>query len=56
MGLYLEGVRVAMDTQLAHVLFSNGGMYIGAGESLDAGTFFSGQIDEVRIYNRAVSP
>jgi len=28
---------------------------IGAGKNLDAGTFFSGLIDDVRIYNVALS-
>jgi len=27
---------------------SDGGLYIGVGETLDAGTFFSGLIDDVR--------
>ena len=34
----------------------NGGLYFGAGKTLDAGSFFSGLIDDVRIYNRAVIP
>ncbi|MHC4463466.1 MAG: LamG-like jellyroll fold domain-containing protein [Planctomycetota bacterium] len=32
------------------------GIYIGTGKAMAAGTFFSGLIDDVRIYNRAVSP
>jgi len=28
---------------------------IRAGKNLDAGTFFSGMIDDVRIYNQALS-
>jgi hypothetical protein len=35
---------------------SYGGLYIGTGSDLAAGTFLSGLIDDVRIYNRAVSP
>jgi hypothetical protein len=54
--LYVDGVRVAADTRSVELPSSNGGLYIGAGKTLDAGTFFSGLIDEVRIYNRAVSP
>jgi hypothetical protein len=30
--------------------------YIGTGKTLDAGSFFSGLIDDVRIYNRAIKP
>jgi len=30
-------------------------LYIGAGQSLEANTFFSGLIDDVRIYNVALS-
>ena len=31
------------------------GLYIGAGKNLEAGTFFSGLIDDVRISNVALS-
>ena len=34
---------------------SNGDLYIGAGKNLEAGTFFFGLIDDVRIYNKALS-
>jgi hypothetical protein len=34
----------------------NGTVIIGAGPNLELGTFFSGLIDDVRIYNRAVRP
>ncbi|NIM99728.1 MAG: hypothetical protein GTO24_17130 [candidate division Zixibacteria bacterium] len=29
--------------------------YIGTGKTLDAGSFFSGLIDDVRIYNQTLS-
>jgi hypothetical protein len=29
---------------------------IGAGKAMEAGTFWSGLIDDVRIYNRTVKP
>jgi len=32
---------------------SHGGLYVGAGSTLDTASFFSGLIDGVRIYNRA---
>ena len=53
--LYVDGVAVAEDTQ--DVLGgSYSGIYIGTGKDTTAGTYWSGLIDEVRIYNRAVSP
>jgi hypothetical protein len=56
--LYADGTEVAKDTQaltLAPLQYADGGMYIGAGKNLEAGTFFSGLIDDVRIYNKALS-
>jgi hypothetical protein len=54
--LYVDGIEVAIDTQaLAPLKSSNGAMFIGTSKMLDAGTFFSGLIDEVRIYNIALS-
>ncbi len=53
--LYVDDVEVAEDTQTG-LAGSNGGLYIGAGKSLEAGSFFSGLIDDVRVYNRAVTP
>jgi len=47
--LYADGMRVAADTQGVNLPSSNGGMYFGANKNLDAGTFFSGLIDDVRI-------
>jgi len=35
-------------------LSSYGGLYIGTGKDLDAASFFSGLIDDVRIYRRAL--
>jgi len=34
---------------------ADGGIYIGANKNLDADTFFSGLIDDVRIYSIALS-
>jgi len=53
--LYVDGVEAARDTQDA-VAPSGGGLHIGAGKNLEAGTFWSGLIDDVRIYDRAVTP
>ena len=49
--LYVDDVEVATDTQ-GTVKGSAGGLYIGAGKALKASSFFSGLIDDVRIYNR----
>jgi len=48
----VDDVEVAKDTQ-NQLASSTGGFYIGAGTNLEPGTFFSGLIDDVRIYNRA---
>jgi len=53
--LYVDGVAVAEDTQLS-LESSQMGLYIGVDKNFTPGTFFSGLIDDVRIYNRAVSP
>jgi len=53
--LYIDDVAVTTDTQ-SELGSTNGGMYIGAGRTLDAGSFFSGLIDDVRVYNRAITP
>jgi hypothetical protein len=53
--LYVDGVVVAEDTQNGLESRANG-LYIGCGDPMKPSTFFSGLIDDVRIYNRAVSP
>jgi hypothetical protein len=53
--IYVDDVEVAKDTQ-SDLEGSDGGLYIGAGKNLEAGSFWSGLIDDVRIYNRAISP
>jgi hypothetical protein len=55
--LYVDGTEVAKDAApLGGLKEAAGGLYFGAGSTLLPGTFFSGLIDDVRIYNRAVSP
>jgi hypothetical protein len=55
--LYVDGTEVAKDAVAVAALKSaTGGLYIGAGKTLDAASFFSGLIDDVRIYDRAVTP
>ena len=53
--LYIDGVIVAQDTRDT-LKGSYNGLYIGTGKAMEAGTFWSGLIDEVRISKRAVSP
>ena len=52
--LYVDGVVVAEDIQ-SNLASSSNGLYIGTGKNLDAGTFFSGLIDDIRIYNKTLS-
>jgi sugar lactone lactonase YvrE len=54
--LYVDGAPVAEDANPVGGVASSGGLYIGAGQDLDAASFFSGLIDDVRIYNQALSP
>ena len=53
--LYVDGVLVAEDEQ-DNLDISVNGLYFGTGKTMEPGTFFSGLIDDIRIYNRAVSP
>jgi hypothetical protein len=54
--LYVDGVEVARDVgTLALLKSSDGGLHIGAGKSLDVGSLWSGLIDDVRIYDQALS-
>jgi hypothetical protein len=53
--LYVDDIEVAKDTQNG-LEGSDSGLYIGCGKAMEAETFFSGLIDDVRIYNRSVTP
>lgn len=53
--LYVDANEVKRDTQ-SKLAKSTGGIHIGAGSKCAAGTFWSGLIDDVRIYDRAVKP
>ena len=52
--LYVDGIEVARDTA-ASLEASDGVLYIGAGCNMEQGTFFSGLIDDVRIYGVALT-
>ena len=49
--LYVDGAEVACDMGPVPAIGSNGGLFIGADQILDAASFFSGLIDDVRIYD-----
>jgi len=53
--LYVDGILVAEDTSAIAGVPSDDGLYIGASKDLSAGTLFSGFIDDIRIYNQALS-
>jgi len=53
--LYVDGAEVAVDAGYVGGVQTTGGLYFGAGRDLDAATFFSGLIDDVRIYDVSLS-
>ncbi len=53
--LYVDDVAVAEDAQ-DNLQGLENGLYIGTGTAMEPGSFWSGLIDDVRIYNRAVIP
>ena len=54
--LYVDGIEVAADTDIVPVFSCDGGLYIGAGKDFEPDSFYSGLIDDVRIYNVALTP
>ncbi len=55
--LYVDGQSVAMDAIRRNNFPDNAGnLYIGAANDRHANTLWSGLVDDVRIYNRAVKP
>jgi hypothetical protein len=53
--LYVDDVAVAEDEQ-TNLAASENGLYIGTGKAMEPGSFWSGLIDDVRIYDRVISP
>jgi len=53
--LYVDGIEVAHDTS-TNLQGSDGSLYVGANSHLEAGCFWSGLIDNVRLYDQAVTP
>lgn len=55
--LYIDQVKIPADINVSSGLLSlDGGLYFGAGRDLDQSSFFSGLIDDVKIYDRARVP
>jgi serine/threonine-protein phosphatase CPPED1 len=55
--LYADGLEVAKDSEkITGLIGSTGGLYLGAGNTLEASGFFTGLIDEIRIYDPTVKP
>jgi hypothetical protein len=46
--LQVDGAEVAPDVGPVVAMRSNGGLYVGIGETSDTGTFFCGLMDDVR--------
>jgi subtilisin family serine protease len=53
--LYVDGVEVAKGAQ-STLAGSAGGLYFGVGKDRGAGSFWSGLIDDIKIYDRALTP
>lgn len=53
--LYVDGAEVAKDSDYAGGVDADGGLYFGADKMLQSGTFFSGMIDDIRIYDEVLS-
>lgn len=54
--LYVDDVPVAEDIQAGGPVGCTGGLNIGCDKDMAPSSFFTGLIDDVRIYNRAVRP
>ena len=54
--LCVDGVEVAKDAMAVESLqSSDGSLYIGVDKNVDPSSFFSGMLDDIRIYNRALT-
>ena len=55
--LYADGVKVKKDlTDQGGLTGADGGLHFGTGSSLAVGSFWTGLIDEIKIYEQAVAP
>lgn len=54
--LYVDGAEVAKDANpLTRLMGAGGGLHFGAGMNLEAASLFSGLIDDILIYNKALN-
>ncbi|MFC1793006.1 kelch repeat-containing protein [Planctomycetota bacterium] len=54
--LYVDGMEVSKDTNpLTSLKNSDGAILIGVNKNLDTGTYFSGLIDDVRVYSKVLT-
>ena len=53
--LYIDGVEVAADSEYVGGVEFNRGLYVGVGEGMNPVTFWSGTMDDIRIYNNVLS-
>jgi hypothetical protein len=53
--LYVDDIEVIRDT-VNNLDSASGNLFIGSNSNLDAGTFWSGMIDDMRVYDRVVIP
>ena len=53
--LYVDGAQVAEDETFVAPQPSNEGLYVGVGKELDAISYFFGLMDDVRVYDMALS-
>ncbi|MHC4585081.1 MAG: LamG domain-containing protein, partial [Planctomycetota bacterium] len=53
--LYVDGAEAAKDATVVGGVDSNGDLYIGVDKTLAAASFFTGLIDDVRIYDEVLS-
>jgi len=55
--LYVDGAEVAKDAlPLIGLESADGGLYFGAEKNLEAESFFSGLIDDISLYDHAITP
>ena len=55
LSLYVDDIEVTR-SNTSPILPASGDLQIGAGKNLEPGTFWSGLIDDVRIYDRVLAP
>jgi len=51
----VDGAEIAKDTDFVGVVDSNDSLYFGASKTFDAAAFWSGLIDDIRIYDEVLS-